>query len=96
MMRTQILVLVSLKKVILEQKIKAFYIAVCIEEYKVGETVRILPCNHRFHKACIDQWLLDKRTCPMCKMDILKYYGLIGDSEMMNFEEREESLLNLT
>ena len=70
--------------------------AVCIEEYKVGETVRILPCNHRFHKACIDQWLLDKRTCPMCKMDILKYYGLIGDSEMMNFEEREESLLNLT
>eukprot|EP00093_Oithona_nana_P001479 01479.XXX_2201_3897_1 [CDS] Oithona nana genome sequencing. len=69
---------------------------VCIEEYKIGETVRILPCNHRFHKACIDQWLLDKRTCPMCKMDILKYYGLIGDSEMMNFEEREESLLNLT
>ena len=32
----------------------------------------------------------------MCKMDILKHYGLIGDSDMMNFEERDESLLNLT
>jgi len=69
---------------------------VCLDVYKVGEIMRILPCNHRFHKACIDQWLMDKRTCPMCKMDILKHYGLIGDSEMMNFEERDESLLNLT
>jgi len=69
---------------------------VCLDVYKVGEAMRILPCSHRFHKACIDQWLLDKRTCPMCKMDILKHYGLIGDSEMMNFEERDESLLNLT
>lgn len=69
---------------------------VCLDVYKMGEAMRILPCNHRFHKACIDQWLLDKRTCPMCKMDILKHYGLIGDSEMMNFEERDESLLNLT
>ncbi|KAG7270040.1 hypothetical protein CRUP_036867 [Coryphaenoides rupestris] len=25
-----------------------------------------------FHKVCIEPWLLDKRTCPMCKCDILK------------------------
>ena len=23
------------------------------------------------------QWLLEKRTCPMCKMDILKHYGML-------------------
>ena len=74
----------------------AIYFSVCLDVYKIGEAMRILPCSHRFHKACIDQWLLDKRTCPMCKMDILKHYGLIGDSDMMNFEERDESLLNLT
>ena len=74
----------------------AICFSVCLDVYKIGEAMRILPCSHRFHKACIDQWLLDKRTCPMCKMDILKHYGLIGDSDMMNFEERDESLLNLT
>ena len=29
--------------------------AVCIENYRVDEVVRILPCKHRFHKSCIDQ-----------------------------------------
>lgn len=33
--------------------------------------------RHDFHKNCIDPWLLDHRLCPMCKMDILKYYGFV-------------------
>lgn len=33
--------------------------------------------RHEFHKACIDPWLLEHRTCPMCKMDILKHYGFV-------------------
>ena len=74
-----------------------FSVSVCIENYRIGETVRILPCNHRFHKNCIDQWLLARRTCPMCKMDILKHYGLIcpqhEDEPIM--EDREETMLNL-
>ncbi|KFV68164.1 E3 ubiquitin-protein ligase RNF128, partial [Dryobates pubescens] len=45
---------------------------VCIELYKPNEVVRILTCNHLFHKNCIDPWLLEHRTCPMCKCDILK------------------------
>ncbi len=49
--------------------------AICIESYRVADVVRILPCGHRFHRSCIDQWLLEKRTCPMCKMDILKHCG---------------------
>lgn len=32
-------------------------------------------CRHEFHKGCIDPWLLEHRTCPMCKMNILKHYG---------------------
>ncbi|XP_064637734.1 RING finger protein 150-like isoform X2 [Lineus longissimus] len=49
--------------------------AVCIEGYKQAEVVRILPCKHVFHKSCVDPWLLEQRSCPMCKMDILKAYG---------------------
>ncbi|XP_041970117.1 protein goliath-like [Aricia agestis] len=62
--------------------------AICIEPYKVSETLRSLPCSHDFHKSCIDPWLLEHRTCPMCKMDILKYYGFV-------FTGSQESILQL-
>ncbi|XP_074601362.1 E3 ubiquitin-protein ligase goliath-like isoform X2 [Brevipalpus obovatus] len=51
--------------------------AICIEQYRIRDTVRILPCKHVFHKTCVDPWLLDQRSCPMCKLDILNHYGLI-------------------
>ncbi|XP_074771161.1 E3 ubiquitin-protein ligase RNF128 [Athene noctua] len=54
---------------------------VCIEQYKPNEVVRILTCNHLFHKNCIDPWLLERRTCPMCKCDILKALGVEVDVE---------------
>ncbi|NXX61900.1 RN128 ligase, partial [Scopus umbretta] len=54
---------------------------VCIELYKPNEVVRILTCNHLFHKNCIDPWLLEHRTCPMCKCDILKVLGVEADVE---------------
>ncbi|XP_013916166.1 PREDICTED: E3 ubiquitin-protein ligase RNF128 isoform X2 [Thamnophis sirtalis] len=55
--------------------------AVCIEAYKPNDVVRILTCNHLFHKSCIDPWLLEHRTCPMCKCDILKALGIEVDVE---------------
>lgn len=50
--------------------------AVCIEPFKVGDVVTVLTCDHIFHKDCIEPWLLEKRTCPMCKCDILKALGV--------------------
>ncbi|NWH48096.1 RN128 ligase, partial [Fregata magnificens] len=54
---------------------------VCLELYKPNEVVRILTCNHFFHKNCIDPWLLEHRTCPMCKCDLLKALGVEVDVE---------------
>ncbi|VDP04824.1 unnamed protein product [Soboliphyme baturini] len=48
---------------------------VCIEPYHPGDAVRVLICKHVFHKTCVDPWLLQHRTCPMCKMDFLKAFG---------------------
>lgn len=36
----------------------------------------VFHCRHLFHKSCVDPWLLDHRTCPMCKMNILKALGI--------------------
>ncbi|XP_063059932.1 E3 ubiquitin-protein ligase RNF128a [Engraulis encrasicolus] len=55
--------------------------AVCIESYKAGDVLSILTCNHFFHKQCIEPWLLEHRTCPMCKCDILKALGVEPDLE---------------
>lgn len=47
--------------------------AVCLEPLQPGELVRRLPCGHCFHQPCVDPWLLEQRSCPMCKMDILRH-----------------------
>uniref|UniRef100_A0A8C3VN56 Ring finger protein 149 n=1 Tax=Catagonus wagneri TaxID=51154 RepID=A0A8C3VN56_9CETA len=64
--------------------------AVCIESFKVKDVIRILPCKHIFHRICIDPWLLDHRTCPMCKLDVIKalgYWGELADGQEVTAPE---------
>ena len=44
--------------------------AVCIAELKGDETVRVLPCVHVFHQACVDTWFSRSQSCPTCKQDV--------------------------
>mmetsp|Transcript_22868 Transcript_22868/g.58293 ORF Transcript_22868/g.58293 Transcript_22868/m.58293 type:complete len:660 (-) Transcript_22868:571-2550(-) len=46
--------------------------AVCLEAYEQGDKIRVLPCYHRFHMQCVDQWLASRRLCPCCKHDASK------------------------
>mmetsp|Transcript_12272 Transcript_12272/g.27859 ORF Transcript_12272/g.27859 Transcript_12272/m.27859 type:complete len:314 (+) Transcript_12272:98-1039(+) len=43
---------------------------VCLEMFKAGDELRILPCLHRFHKGCVDEWLARSAECPICKFNI--------------------------
>ncbi|CAM0872751.1 unnamed protein product [Alopecurus aequalis] len=44
--------------------------AICLEDYNVGEKLRVLSCRHKFHAACVDMWLTSWRSfCPVCKRD---------------------------
>ncbi|KAA8522924.1 hypothetical protein F0562_009347 [Nyssa sinensis] len=45
--------------------------AVCLEEFKAGETLVHLPCAHRFHSRCLVPWLESNAHCPCCRMGIL-------------------------
>lgn len=40
--------------------------SICTEDFSKGEDVRVLPCHHKYHPACIDPWLLNvSGTCPL-------------------------------
>ncbi|XP_010927068.1 uncharacterized protein [Elaeis guineensis] len=41
--------------------------SICQEEYASGDEVGELACEHRYHVACIHQWLRQKNWCPICK-----------------------------
>ncbi|XP_023524149.1 uncharacterized protein LOC111788150 [Cucurbita pepo subsp. pepo] len=40
---------------------------ICQEEYLIGDEVGRLQCEHKYHVACIQQWLRLKNWCPICK-----------------------------
>ncbi|XP_049442553.1 E3 ubiquitin-protein ligase RNF12-A [Epinephelus fuscoguttatus] len=45
--------------------------SVCITEYAEGNKLRKLPCSHEYHVHCIDRWLSENSTCPICRRAVL-------------------------
>lgn len=44
---------------------------ICAEDYKIGDNIKTLHCNHEFHATCVDQWLKINPSCPYCRASIL-------------------------
>eukprot|EP00884_Botryococcus_braunii_P021873 jgi/Botrbrau1/836/Bobra.0352s0031.2 len=46
--------------------------SVCLGDYEKGELILRLPgCQHEFHEACIQLWLAQNTTCPICRHSLL-------------------------
>ncbi|CAN6231905.1 unnamed protein product [Urochloa humidicola] len=53
---------------------------VCLEEYEAKDVVRVLPaCGHAFHAACIDAWLRQHPTCPVCRASLRAKAGAVNN-----------------
>ncbi|KAI0496822.1 hypothetical protein KFK09_023146 [Dendrobium nobile] len=45
--------------------------AICLSEYQEKDILRVLPyCGHAFHVYCIDTWLRQHWTCPVCRISL--------------------------
>ncbi|KAI3899321.1 hypothetical protein MKW92_003767 [Papaver armeniacum] len=45
---------------------------VCLEVFIKGETCRSLQgCNHVFHASCVDSWLIQVPSCPLCRQIVV-------------------------
>ncbi|TYI35823.1 hypothetical protein ES332_A03G102400v1 [Gossypium tomentosum] len=46
--------------------------AVCLGEYQAEDKLQQIPaCGHTFHMDCIDHWLANHTTCPLCRLSVL-------------------------
>ncbi|SMY20919.1 unnamed protein product [Zymoseptoria tritici ST99CH_1A5] len=58
--------------------------SICTDDFILGQDQRVLPCNHRFHPACIDPWLLNvSGTCPLCRIDLRPQSDIDADDNSM-------------
>ena len=47
---------------------ESVFCAICQEDVKERERIRTIHgCQHALHAACLDPWLLNKGTCPICR-----------------------------
>lgn len=42
--------------------------AICLEPLNANDKLtKCCQCGHCFHKACLDEWLKENQTCPLCR-----------------------------
>ncbi|XP_037089735.1 E3 ubiquitin-protein ligase RNF13-like [Pollicipes pollicipes] len=72
--------------------------AICLDDYADADTLRVLPCSHMFHAACVDPWLTrTRRVCPVCKRRLfsatLAYPASDSEEESLLAPQRPEATL---
>mmetsp|Transcript_64977 Transcript_64977/g.127774 ORF Transcript_64977/g.127774 Transcript_64977/m.127774 type:complete len:88 (+) Transcript_64977:32-295(+) len=40
---------------------------ICMGELGAEATPAVAPCDHRFHRACLERWMDVKMECPTCR-----------------------------
>lgn len=43
---------------------------ICQLRYGIGDHIVTLPCQHFFHACCVDKWLWNHTSCPLCRTEV--------------------------
>ena len=41
--------------------------SVCLQDYNESDEIVLTTCNHMYHKRCINNWLEQNKSCPVCR-----------------------------
>ncbi|KAM3270099.1 putative RING-H2 finger protein ATL71 isoform X1 [Capsicum chacoense] len=44
---------------------------ICLDQFKIGDNLIHLQCDHKFHSCCLVPWLENYAYCPCCRMEIV-------------------------
>ena len=63
---------------------------ICTDVFNTIDTI-ITKCNHKFHFACLNKWLLIKPQCPYCREDIHDLINPRTNEKIVYLDEQDES-----
>ena len=43
---------------------------ICFDNITLKDKIYKIPCEHKFHIICINSWLDDNNTCPLCRANV--------------------------
>tara|TARA_B100001094_G_scaffold286671_1_gene301690 strand:- start:3729 stop:4298 length:570 start_codon:yes stop_codon:yes gene_type:complete len=41
--------------------------SICLEQFSDEQDIVQIPCEHKFHRTCIETWFETHTTCPICR-----------------------------
>jgi hypothetical protein len=44
--------------------------SICLEHLLHEQSQKTTTCNHTFHQTCLDIWIQEHTTCPLCRQNI--------------------------
>lgn len=68
---------------------------ISMEEFKNGDEITQLPCNHIFHTTFIETWLKDESSkCPICRFELDYIEKKNDDSNTTNTTNTTNTIIN--
>ena len=80
---------VDKKKVIGSEKC-----VICLDDYNHNHNIGKLECEHKFHRECIEKWLIEKTICPLCKYNVLSSNDAESLDDNSRYIDDDDEFLN--